>query len=427
MSHGDFSATARVIVILEHRFFQTPEGAVWTDGPFPNSFFGRYLDVFDEAVVAARARQVAEPAPDWRRSDGLGVRFEPTPTYVGAWQHLLRRRAVARSLAATLDAAPDAAVILRIPSEVASLAAAKLLREGRPFAVEVVGDPHDAWSPGGSRHVLRPYVRWRQARDLRRLCRAGSASAYVTEAALQRRYPPAKGTPSTHYSSVELPDEAFAAEPRREFGAPLRLIHVGSLEHLYKGQDVLLEAVALCRERGVRVQVRMIGDGRYRALLEGRRAELGLEDLVSLPGGLPAGPEVRAELDASDLFVLPSRQEGLPRGLLEAMARGLPAISTPVGGIPEVLPESDLVAAGDVNALARRITDFAGSLERLQAAAARNLERAQDFHDSELQGRRNRLFRDLATLSDWAPRPDAGARRIDPSRRRARELAKEEL
>ncbi len=393
----------RVLIILEHRFFETADGRTWTDGPFPHSFFTRYLEVFDEALVAARAEPVLRPKPDWRRADGPGVKFASTPNYIGAWQAVRKRRAVRSSLERTLDAAPDAAVILRIPSEVAMLAAPKLARDRRPFAAEVVADPYDAWSPGSARHLLRPYLRYRQTRDLRRLCARACASSYVTEAALQRRYPPAPGTPTTHYSSVELPDEAFVAKPpplRTE--PPLRLVHIGSLEHLYKGQDVLLEAIALCRDRGVALEARMIGEGRYRPFLERRRAQLGLGEMVALPGGLPAGEAVRQELDRADLFVLPSRQEGLPRAMLEAMARGLPAVSTPVGGIPEALPAEDLAHPGDAESLARLLASFAGSPQRRAEAARRNLARSRDYHNAALQGRRNQLFKQLAALNAMA-------------------------
>ncbi len=406
----------RVLIVLEHRFHTTPDGKTWTDGPFPHSFFTRYLEVFEEAIVAARAQPSDAPEPGWRRADGPGVRFAPTPSYVGAWQALRLRRSIRNSLHRTLDAARDAAVILRVPSEVAQLASGELLREGRPFGVEVVGDPHDAWSPGSARHILRPYIRFRQARDLRRLCARACASGYVTEAALQRRYPPAPGTPTTHYSSVELPDEAFVDEPppvRRE--PPLRLVHVGSLEHFYKGQDVLLEAMALCRDRGVGLEARMIGEGRYRAALDRRRAQLGLEEQVALPGGLPAGEAVRRELDRADLFVLPSRQEGLPRALLEAMARGLPAAATPVGGIPEALPAEDLARPADAESLARLLEAFAQSPQRRAAASRRNLARARDYHNTALQRRRNQLFEQLAaTTAELLLRPLQTERRRDP-------------
>ena len=62
-----------------------------------------------------------------------------------------------------------------------------------------------------------------------------------------------------------------------------------------------------------------------------------LRDRVRFRGQLTTPVDVRAELDRADLFVLPSRQEGLPRAMIEAMARALPCIGSSVGGIPELL------------------------------------------------------------------------------------------
>ncbi|MBI1357083.1 MAG: glycosyltransferase [Acidobacteria bacterium] len=391
-----------VLIILEHRFAATPDGRVWTDGPFSQSFFRRYLEEFDRALVLARTRRVEVEEAEWRRADGPGVEFLPAPHWVGGAEYLLRRGEALRSLREALRSHAEAAVVLRAPSNLATLALAQL--GGRPFAAEVVGDPYEAWSPGAVRHPLRPYLRWAQTRDLRRVCQAAAMTGYVTEAALQRRYPTREGSPTTHYSSVELPDEAFVerSRPANRGGRPLQLVCVGSMEHLYKGQDVLLEALAVCRGRGLDLELALVGQGRYRGRLEDRAEELGLQDRVEFLGALPAGAGVRAELDRADVFVLASRQEGLPRALLEAMARGLPAIATSVGGIPEVLPAEDLAPANDAEALAQGIEAFAVSPERRAMAGARNLERARDFRDAALQRRRNELFRRLrAVTSEW--------------------------
>ncbi|GAB3976194.1 glycosyltransferase family 4 protein [Plantactinospora veratri] len=81
-----------------------------------------------------------------------------------------------------------------------------------------------------------------------------------------------------------------------------------------------------------------LGDGRYRPRLERLATDLGVRRQVHFTGTISAATEVRRQLDAADLFVMPSRTEGLPKALIEAMARGLPAVATSVGGIPELLP-----------------------------------------------------------------------------------------
>src|SRR5205814_1087186 len=141
---------------------------------------------------------------------------------------------------------------------------------------------------------------------------------YVTGGALQRRYPcPAY---SVGVSDVQLPPDALASAPRQpRRGGELRLVTVGSLEQLYKAPDVMIDAVAECVRVGTEVRLVIVGDGKYRPELEARARSRGVADRVEFRGQLPAGRAVRDELDSADVFLLPSRTEGLPRALIEAM------------------------------------------------------------------------------------------------------------
>src|SRR5258708_12511067 len=117
----------------------------------------------------------------------------------------------------------------------------------RPFGVEVVGDPFDVFAPGGVRHPLRPLFRRWFTHRLRLVCGRACAAAYVTEQALQRRYPPAPQAFVTHYSSVELPPTAFVKAPRTATSVDVsKLIFVGTMAQLYKAPDVLIDAVKMC-------------------------------------------------------------------------------------------------------------------------------------------------------------------------------------
>jgi glycosyltransferase involved in cell wall biosynthesis len=97
---------------------------------------------------------------------------------------------------------------------------------------------------------------------------------------------------------------------------------------------------------------------------------------------------VRSILDGADLFILPSFQEGLPRAMVEAMARALPCIGSSVGGIGELLPPEDIVPPGDAAALARKIREVVASPERMRAMSARNLQRAGAYSTALCDERR---------------------------------------
>ena len=150
---------------------------------------------------------------------------------------------------------------------------------------------------------------------------------------------------------VELPP----AFPDRSARSHVTFLSLGRMWE-QKGTFDTLTAVAGLKPHALPLKLILAGDGAVQEVR--RRAQaLGIGDQVEVLGWV--GPTERARLLArADVFILPSYQEGLPMALLEAMAAGLPAIVTPVGGIPEVVrheQEGLLVEPGDVPAIARAI------------------------------------------------------------------------
>ena len=384
-----------VSVILEQRFERTPDGAVWSRVGFPHQFWTRYLSVFDHVQVVARIQDVASVPAGLNRSDGPHVSFAAIPYYVGPKQYLARRRAVGAALLAAVDD-PRGAIVLRAPSQLASVAMPLLLREKRAYGVEVVGDPWDVFAPGAVDHPLRRVFRWWLTRQLRRMCAHAAAVAYVTRGALQERYPAAPRAFTTHYSSIQLDDDAFVAAPRQaRTDGRRRVVTVMSLEQMYKAPDILIRSVGECIARGIDMELEIIGDGRHRPELEALSAELALNRRVTFAGQLASAAAVRTHLDAADLFVLPSRTEGLPRALIEAMARGLPSIGSSVGGIPELLPSEDMVPPNDVPALTESMAAVLADGARQQEMSRRNLDAARQYHSSILGERRRQFYNAL--------------------------------
>lgn len=389
-----------VTIALEHHFLRTPDGRVWTETTFAYPFWLRYLQVFDAVQVIARVRNADTAMAGWKQASGPAVTFIDVPDYRGPYQYLAcwpRVRSVLRE-----QARHSQAVILRVGSSLGS-AFVDHFRRGQPFGVEVVGDPYDVFQRGSVIHSLRPLFRIWFTAELKRLCRAACAAAYVTRHALQARYPcPAF---STSYSDVEIGSDALVLSPRDGTvprSEPPRLICIGTLAQMYKGVDVLLRAMATCVDRGLRVSLTVVGEGQYRPEMEQLATTLGLKECVHFAGQLPAGPAVRDALDAADLFVMPSRQEGLPRAMVEAMARALPCIGSNVGGIPELLSPDSIVPVGDYAALAHTIMSVLRDPKRMARMSAENLARAHDFREELLLESRTEfleLVRDRT--SEW--------------------------
>ena len=190
--------------------------------------------------------------------------------------------------------------------------------------------------------------------------------------------------------------------PSPAVDGPFRLVTVGAFDQLYKAPDVLIDAVAACVRAGSDVTLTLVGDGLHRPELEARAAAHGIGERVRFTGNLPSGSAVRAQLDSAHLFVLPSRQEGLPRALVEAMARGLPCVGSTVGGIPELLPAENLVPPGDVEALAAKIREVLEDPERRARMSAANLATARGYRESELHDRRVAFYREVRRRTEAA-------------------------
>ena len=134
-----------------------------------------------------------------------------------------------------------------------------------------------------------------------------------------------------------LAETAARARPAAPGPKALRVLCVGRLVP-EKGQLILVRAVALMLERGVAVELVLVGDGPARAGLEREVSRLGLADHVEVLGAL--GTDRVAEQYAhADVFCLASFAEGVPVVLMEAMAAGLPVVTTRIAGIAELVDD----------------------------------------------------------------------------------------
>jgi glycosyltransferase involved in cell wall biosynthesis len=375
-----------VNVALEEVFVRDLSGRLFSPAGFGDAFWSRYLVAFDRVIIVARVRpgegefgmsEVTLPAVD----------LHPVPVYQGAVGYLRARAAVNRAL--TAAAARPGAHIVRLPGILGGGIARKRIHGGQPFAVELVGDPADVFSGGGVGGRLAPLYRALFVSATRRACAKAAATAYVTRGTLQCSYPPTPGRFTTHFSSVALGADDFCAPLKRVIreDGPFTLFAAGSMEQLYKGFDVLIRSLRLVERSGLPVSLRIAGVGRRRAELEA----LAAGTTVTFVGRL-SRDQVFEEMRACDLFVMPSRTEGLPRALIEAMAQAAPAVASLVGGIPELLDEADLVPPDDIDSLARRIETVLSDPDRRRRMSARNFEVAREYQAPALEARRRTFY-----------------------------------
>lgn len=184
-------------------------------------------------------------------------------------------------------------------------------------------------------------------------------------------------------------DPAVYVPAARPANGDFRVLCVGRLVSA-KGHGVLLEATALAAQDGVRIRLTIVGDGPKRARLEALASELGIEGRVTFAGAVAHDrlPEVFA---AADAFCLPSFAEGLPVVLMEAMATAIPAVTTSVNGIPELVVDEEnglVVPPGRADLVARALARLAREPELRNRLGRAGRERVVEEFDVRREAQR---------------------------------------
>jgi glycosyltransferase involved in cell wall biosynthesis len=229
------------------------------------------------------------------------------------------------------------------------LVAARLLH--KPMVVNVVGDSNESVHPrvvpgatGHLAHAILPRVqRW--------ACANATYVRYVTTSILQARYPPKRAKQTFAFSTAS---PLGPPRPRPFPRSRVSVVTVASLEQPYKGIAELIDSIEICRTQGRDVTLTVVGEGRLRRELAAH-AERVTPGNVRFLGQL-YGEALYQELERHDVFALSSWTEGLPRALVEAMADGLPAVATSVGGVPELVEPHRTAPPRDAAAFAARLT-----------------------------------------------------------------------
>ncbi len=209
----------------------------------------------------------------------------------------------------------------------------------------------------------------------------------------------------------------LAGEARKAPRAGHTLLFIGRIERA-KGVFDLLEAVSALRPGMPALRLVCAGDGDTASVL--RHAErLGIADAVLFTGWI--GPaEMRAWMDRSAVFVLPSYTEAMPMSLLEAMAAGLPVVATAIGGIPDVVTDGHdgfLFTPGDVATLEKLLRELLVDrtlAARLGAAARGTIERR--YSADHVMARLNEIYAGLGLAPASSARAPAAAQPLGEPR-----------
>lgn len=390
-----------VLVAVDAQLFMTPDGKVWSKTIYGYDFWKRYLDVFETVKVVSRLEKADyTQVKGYLRSDGDNVSFAPLPMVRGMKGYV--KNVISFLKDAKKAVRDEDCAIIRLPSIPATFVEFAYARKHKPYVLEVVVDPLNAYA--GNKLAAKVLTE-----QLRKSCLNANGVSYVTQYALQEQYPSrarisGKNTEEyfeSYYSSIILKDGFFA--PARDYskiGNKVKLVHTANnINNDVKGHDVVIEVVKKLNDIGIDASVTFIGDGDLRPELEKMAEVLGVGTKVVFTGLLGSAMEVREKLLDADIFILPTKAEGLPRAVIEAMAVGLPCLSTPVNGIPELLEKEYMFDPMDSQGFTKKIVELLQNPEKMGQASMRNINKAREYEETVLQQRRIEFYTKLKNLA----------------------------
>lgn len=277
--------------------------------------------------------------------------------------------------------------IIRLPSRIGHLAVRCCEKRKIPYLIEMVGCPWDAfWNHGiQGKFVALPFT-VQTKKDIYN----APAVIYVTKYFLQKRYP-TQGI-NIGCSDVELKevDDNVLCERLnriRKTKSKTILGTAAAVDVKFKGQQYVIKALGYLKKMGItnyEYQIAGNGDQTY---LKKIAKKYDVISQVKFLGGIPHD-QIFNWLDNIDIYVQPSKQEGLPRSLVEAMSRGLPAFGARTGGIPELL-DSEFIYKNNlknVQQIAFLIKKF--SKDNMEKQAIRNFKMASKYQKKLLMKKR---------------------------------------
>jgi len=383
------------LFIHDHPFIRDKKTrALYTSGNLNSALWERYLKHFETVTVIGRCK-TEENTSRYHPAEREGVTFKLFTDVAGGADYFKKRKKIEERLIAEIK--KHDIIILRFPATISVFAAEYCIKNNIKYVAEVVGCSWDAnWNYGGlAPKLIAPYSYLK----MKKAVKHAAAAIYVTELFLQKRYP----TPASiiaYASNVIVPEvreEALSARLRKiensENADSIRLGIIGNIAVRYKGYDVLLRAISeLPTSVRGRVKLDFVGGGDP-SYVSGLINKYQMEEQATIRGKLRAGQEIFDFLDSLDLYVHPSKQEGLPRVVIEAMSRACPVVASSVAGTSELLPAEFLHQPGDAKKLSQDILKVIQDVSRQKEMAKVNFEKSKAYVFTVLEARRDAFFR----------------------------------
>ncbi len=347
--------------------------------PFLNEILGRYQKISEDLSVIVSDKELSNFS-DFNEATHVKHNLKISPK-INKLKDLFRKPN--KDIIEEIKKAD--LIITKLPSFEGNIAVKYAKKYKKKVLVEVVGCPWDAfWNHSLRGKFLAPYMYI--------ITRINVSKAdyviYVSNQFLQGRYPNQKS--NIGCSDVVIQPVDFNSTKYDGFTQKEKIIlgTSGAIDVSYKSQDKVIKLLPYLNQKYNNVEYHLAGGG-DNSSLKSVAKECGVEDKVKFLGLLDKNG-VNIFLDQLDFYIQPSKTEGLPRSLVEAMSRSCVCFATSVGGNVELLHSDFLYSKDDITTLRNKFDTI--TEEQLKENSKLNYTKSLDFRREILDNKRNQFF-----------------------------------
>ena len=369
------------LFVHDHKFPNNGDNYYYSYG-FDEEFFNRYLSIFGSLRIIGREYNVLNKGVEPDLVD-KGIKF----TTIGNLKQL-RNSEVRKKIQKEIQMSDF--VVIRLPS-ILGLYSAKLAKKyKKPFLIEVVGCAWDAIANKGFRHVPAALITMHL---MKKTILSSKYVVYVTEEFLQKRYPTYGKWISC--SNVTLNDvnekdlnDRIGKIRNLNLNDKVVIGTCATIDVSYKGQSDVIKAIAMLKREGYHVEYQLVGGGCSENLLNLSK-KYDVTNQVRFFGSLEH-KEVFKWLETIDLYVHPSKQEGLSRAIIEAMSKGCPSFGADAGGIHEQIDNQFIFQKGNAHEISSIFKKFNKNI--MMEQAKKNHDKSKKYTKEKLYSLRKNFF-----------------------------------
>ncbi|MUV37173.1 Phenylacetate--CoA ligase [Lentibacillus sp. JNUCC-1] len=362
-----------------------------------NEMFKRYYAIADQIATVIRLNQLKkdESTKNLSKINGIPFKVYEMPNISSAKGVLFyRKKAKAIVKKAVLE---SDYIVARLPSMSGFIAIDYAKKYNKPYLTEVVACPWDAhWNHSFKGKLVAPFMYLATKKRVKN----SNYVVYVTNHFLQDRYPTrGKSVNCSNVALTKFDDNILRKrqEKIRNMDANSKIIigTTAAVNVRYKGQQYVIEALGELKKQGyTHFEYQLVGAG-DQSYLKSVAEKFDVTEQVRFMGPM-IHDEVFSWLETIDIYTQPSRQEGLPRALIEAMSRGVPAFGANTAGIPELIDDGFIF--GNTKYNTQEICSILKTLkkEQMLSQAERNFIEAKKYDKKKIDERRERFFKEFS-------------------------------